>query len=163
MNNLNIDWSKQHCGVHQADVHTAMKLMPDIGHILAALPDDPRDFTFDIKVHMLMPGMFPCIPNWHMDFVPRPNGPQDFSKIDDSVPMYLWVSNGPLTQFKSGFLRPQTWHKFKMSDEHRGIAADDFCWRGMIRAVHESLLPPKNGDNLRRHSQVYLDSNDYVW
>lgn len=44
---------------------------------LEALPDDFRinDTAYiDSRVHMLMPGWFPCIPGWHHDDVPR-NGP----------------------------------------------------------------------------------------
>lgn len=29
------------------------------------------DILIDSRVHMLMPGMFPCIPGWHHDDVPR--------------------------------------------------------------------------------------------
>lgn len=29
------------------------------------------NFCFDSRVHMLMPGWFPCIPGWHHDDVPR--------------------------------------------------------------------------------------------
>ena len=31
-------------------------------------------FCFDSRVHMLMPGWFPCIPGWHHDDVPRSRG-----------------------------------------------------------------------------------------
>lgn len=30
-----------------------------------------RDIIFDSRVHMLMPGWYPCIPGWHHDDVPR--------------------------------------------------------------------------------------------
>lgn len=33
----------------------------------------------------------------------------------------------------------------------------------VIRAVDSEFMPPKIGDNLRRHSQVYLDSENYMW
>jgi len=32
------------------------------------------NFCFDSRVHMLMPGWFPCIPGWHHDDVPRSRG-----------------------------------------------------------------------------------------
>jgi len=41
---------------------------------LSHLPDwfkDAEDFTFDSRVHMLMPGWYPCIPGFHHDDVPR--------------------------------------------------------------------------------------------
>lgn len=32
------------------------------------------DAVFDSRVHMLMPGWYPCIPGWHHDDVPRSRG-----------------------------------------------------------------------------------------
>src|SRR5262245_43743261 len=41
--------------------------------VLAALPADWRScpLVIDSRVHMLMPGWYPCIPGWHLDDVPR--------------------------------------------------------------------------------------------
>lgn len=45
-----------------------------------------EDFVFDSRVHMLMPGWFPCIPGFHHDDVPRrplsedPLGQPDYSE-----------------------------------------------------------------------------------
>ena len=40
---------------------------------LGALPEEWRDapLVIDSRVHMLMPGWYPCIPGWHHDDVPR--------------------------------------------------------------------------------------------
>lgn len=38
-------------------------------HFLNALPWE--DVIIDSRVHMLMPGMYPCVPGWHHDDVPR--------------------------------------------------------------------------------------------
>jgi hypothetical protein len=40
---------------------------------LDGLPDDWKldDVVLDSRVHMLMPGWYPCIPGWHHDDVPR--------------------------------------------------------------------------------------------
>lgn len=40
---------------------------------LEALPPDVRTYPMivDSRVHMLMPGWYPCIPGWHHDDVPR--------------------------------------------------------------------------------------------
>ncbi|MEC2506153.1 hypothetical protein P9X25_18565, partial [Bacillus cereus] len=35
------------------------------------LRHDRKYIVVDTKVHMLMPGMCPAIPNWHSDGVPR--------------------------------------------------------------------------------------------
>lgn len=158
-----IDWSKQHCGVKKADVETLIKLMPDLADLLDTFPDRTSDFTWDVKVHMLMPRQYPCIPNWHMDNVPRKNGIQRFDLVKLHLPMYLWISGAPLTQFQHGYVKPQTWHRFTQADSHRGTAASDFIWRAFIRATHKDICLPKVGDNLRRHSQVYVDSKTFQW
>ncbi len=158
-----IDWSVQHCGVHQATASTLLELMPDLTSILATFPDDAELFTWDVKIHMLMPRQYPCVPNWHVDNVPRVNGIQRFDLIRSELPMYLWLSNGPLTQFQHGYVQPRVWHRFTQIDQHRGTAAGDFGWRCFIRATHKDIQPPKLKNHLRRHCQVYLDAKEYQW
>lgn len=158
-----IDWSKQHCGVHHAPINVVLDLMPDLEPILETFPDKPSDFTWDVKVHMLMPGQFPCIPNWHTDFVPRVGGLQQFHLVKPAFPIYMWLSGPPLTQFKHGYARAKTWHRFTQLDEHRGVPAADFGWRGFIRATHVEIQKPKEGPWLRRHTQVYLNAEGYQW
>jgi hypothetical protein len=158
-----IDWSKQHCGVILASFDEVVRLMPEVGAFIAAtFPDNPADFTWDVKVHMLLPRMYPCIPNWHADAVPRVNGIQRFDLVRPELPLYLWVSGAPLTQFEGGYLDPGTWHRYTQLDRHRGTPASAACWRALIRAVHQALQPPGEGDRLRRHSQVYLDAEHYT-
>lgn len=158
-----VDWSKQHCGVHHATPGALLHSMPDLRGILETFPDKHEDFTWDVKVHMLMPGQYPCIPNWHTDFVPRIGGIQRFDMVKPHLPMYLWLSGPPLTQFKHGFVLPKTWVRFTQLDEHRGIPSSDFAWRGFIRATHKEICPPKEGNFERRHSQVYLNAETYQW
>lgn len=38
------------------------------------IPFESGDFCVDSRVHMLMPGWWPCIPGWHHDDVPRSRG-----------------------------------------------------------------------------------------
>lgn len=158
-----IDWSKQHCGVHQAPAKVVRLLMPDLAGLLDTFPDDENLFTWDVKVHMLMPRQYPCVPNWHTDNVPRINGIQRFDLVKSDMPMYLWVSGAPLTQFQHGYVEPQKWHRFSQLDQHRGTPASEFCWRGFVRATHVDIQKPKNGDHLRRHCQVYLNADTYQW
>lgn len=158
-----IDWQYMGCGVHQAPYREMVRIMPSLKSIVDQLPERPEDFTWDVKIHMLMPKQFPCIPDWHRDFVPRTGGIQRPERAN-SLPMYMWLSGPPLTEFRGGFIQAGQWVKFSALDEHRGTAASDFCWRGMIRAVHSDALPPKKpGPWERRHCQVYLDSKDYNW
>lgn len=158
-----IDWSAQHCGVHQASVADLLVHMPALRPLIATFPDDPALYTWDVKVHLLMPRMFPCIPNWHQDFCPRVGGIQRPEQAPGDVAMFMWLSGPPLTEFRGGFVRPREWVRFTPRDEHRGTPSGDFCWRGFVRAVDSNHLPPKTGDVLRRHSQVYLDAKEYMW
>jgi len=169
---MTIDWSKQHCGLRKSSYEQLIHLMPDLKTIIESFPENPYDFYWDVKVHMLMPDQYPCIPNWHYDNVPRDtDGNQDWSKVDYAKPMYLWVSGNPLTQFREPSGRiwkvpPKTWVKFKQKDEHRGTISKEFNWRGFIRATHkdiESKNPKENHNPIRRHSQVYLDSANFTW
>ena len=160
---MTIDWSKQGCGVLSAPAREVRRLMPDIEEIMDTFPDDEGDFTWDVKVHMLFPRQYPCMPNWHADNVPRVYGIQRFELCRPELPMYLWVSGAPLTQFKHGYLEPRAWHRFTQLDEHRGTAASEFCWRGFIRATHKDIMSPIIGDHKRRHAQVYLDAETYQW
>tara|TARA_R110002012_G_scaffold27095_2_gene87156 strand:- start:60 stop:563 length:504 start_codon:yes stop_codon:yes gene_type:complete len=164
-----IEWNKQHCGVHQASFDQLVELMPDLECIKDTFPEDVEDFSWDVKVHMLMPSQYPCIPNWHYDNVPRVNNKQDFDLVRLDRPMYLWTSGAPLTEFRlaghTWTITPQTWTKFTQKDEHRGTMSTDFQWRGFIRATHKDITPiKKRGHNpLRRHCQVYLDSSNFSW
>jgi hypothetical protein len=164
-----IDWTKQHCGVHQASFQDMIKFMPDLTELIETFPENPNDFIWDVKVHMLMPGQYPCIPNWHYDNVPRVNNVQDFNKITPDAPMYLWVSGHPLTEFrangKTWKIEPKKWIRFTQCDEHRGTMSEQFTWRCFIRATHKIIMPQnKVGEScLRRHSQVYLDASNFKW
>lgn len=164
-----INWSLQHPGVHQATFQQLLELMPDLHGLFKTFPDDPDNFIWDVKVHMLMPGQWPCIPNWHYDNIPRVNNKQDFDLVRYDLPMYLWVSGSPLTEFKDKdgtyFVEPETWTRFTQKDLHRGTMSEDFTWRGFIRATHKGIKPANHAghDPLRRHSQVYLDVNKFSW
>lgn len=159
------DFSKMHCGVHQAPYDKVIELMPELKDIMETFVDKKDDFTFDVKIHMLMPNQFPCIPNWHTDFIPRIGGLQRFDLVnrENPPPMYMWLSGGPLTQFKHGYVKSQEWVRFTQLDEHRGIPASEFTWRCFIRATHFTICPPKKSDWLRKHSQVYLNAETYQW
>ena len=162
-----IDWKKQHCGVHRASWEQLVKSMPEVAFMVYQdFPEDHLDFTWDVKVHMLMPNQFPCIPNWHFDNIPRVNNAQDWSQVRTDLPMYLWISGEPLTEFKNtGKIKSCEWVRFTQKDEHRGTMSNDFQWRGFIRATHKDILAPNESgvDVTRRHSQVYLDSSNFSW
>jgi hypothetical protein len=163
-----VDWRDQINGVHKATYNELCELMPDLRKIKDTFPDNVEDFYWDVKVHMLMPNQFPCIPNWHYDNIPRHKGKQDFDKCDYTKPMYLWLSGTPLTEFEFNTteykIEPKKWFKFNQGSKHRGTISKDFTWRGFIRATHKDLMIRSEDHNpLRRHSQVYLDSENFTW
>jgi len=160
---IEIDWSKQHCGVILAPVEELIELMPDLAPLIETFPHVPSDYTWDVKVHMLMPRQYPCIPGWHRDFVPRVGGRHKEYLNTNRYPMYLWISGPPLTQFSDGYAQPGHWQHFTQNDEHRGTPASDFGWRGFVRAVHQKIRQPNESNFLGRHSQVYLDAEEFKW
>jgi hypothetical protein len=171
-----IDWSKSHCGVILADYTNTSRLMPEVIPIINDLVDsdqlqyDISEYLIDVKVHMLMPDQYPCIPNWHCDFVPRDS---EMALEPDKVTgdkMYLWVSNGPYTEFKSPpsiIKGKQTkWVEFDQTEIHRGRVSEEHTWRAFIRLVPKKFTIGrgiKNMGEIRRHAQVYLDAAKFTW
>ncbi len=170
------DWSKSHCGVMLCDVWRTIRLMPEVEPILAQLCPVKfkwwREKLIDVKVHMLMPGQFPCIPNWHRDFLPRgADGQIDPDGAPSEEQMWMWMSGPPLPWYivqKTGRIvaKPANkWHSFTQADVHRGTASEEHTWRCFIRVIPASFIhgTTTNVGTLRRHSQVYLDSEKFSW
>lgn len=161
---------KLDCGVIKASIFDVLKWNKHVGKfILDFLMKQEKnidEWTIDIKVHMLMPGQYPCIPGWHIDLVPRgDDGKQMMDKIDASQKMYLLISGPPITEFRDGRkIIPGEFVEFTQMDEHRGTAADSHCWRMFIR-IAPSKIYQKNlsEDTSRRHCQIYLDSENFKW
>lgn len=178
----NIDWSKSHCGVILCDYEKTKELMPECIPVIDDLINsnklqfDISEYLIDVKVHMLMPDQYPCIPDWHCDFVPRdPQTKLKRSELCTGEKMYLWVSGEPKTEFKN---KPNIitcenthWVEFTQYDYHRGVVAKERTWRCFIRLVPKKFItnrPTSNKNDshrgsLRRHTQVYLDANSYEW
>lgn len=156
------------CGYRRGTYEEIIKYYPSLEGVLYEFPQDHADYYFDVKVHMLMPGQYPCIPNWHRDFVPRVDGQPDLTQIDTSMPFYLWLSNGPYTEFIDN--RPvthSTWIPFTMEDLHRGSVSKKHTWRLFIRAVpriyYDKHRAPSSMSGPVRHAQVYLDAGRFNW
>lgn len=179
------------CGIHRGNVADIAKHFPELLEIIGDSPfaEDMGNYEFDIKIHMLMAGMYPCIPNWHCDNVPRgEDGKVDYYKADSDLPMYLWVSTGPTTEFLSQPLmtnppvnhgdldrmikevtiptesiEPCRWYSMGQKTPHRGTPATTSSWRIFIRATPKSIAPGRPVvSKLRRHAQVYLP-HDFHW
>jgi hypothetical protein len=187
------------CGLFRATAEEGSLLIPEFAELLASCPvANLADYEFDIKVHMLMPDQFPCVPNWHCDNIPRrADRSLDYYAAShrDGPPMLLWISNGPQTEFLNAplempytpmdhgevaqfihghmqwqrdpvteFLPPQQWAEFSSCAPHRGVASEDHQWRVFVRATHKSVLPDRPKVHpVRRHCQVYLDTNSFAW
>jgi hypothetical protein len=65
-----------------------------------------KSCCFDSRVHMLMPGWFPCIPGWHHDDVPRsrPDGQPNYDTPEFKSQHVLALVNGDIcpTEFAVG-------------------------------------------------------------
>jgi len=159
---------KLDCGLIKATPLDVLRWNKDVGKFvmdfISTLPK--KHWTVDIKVHMLMPGQYPCIPGWHVDLVPRSaDGKQDFYRVDTSQKMYLLVSGPPFTEFRDGRkINPGRFTEFTQEDEHRGTISREHCWRMFIR-IAPSEIYPQNPPGLinRRHCQIYLDSERFKW
>lgn len=168
------------CGLHGCPLREARKLMPELEpqfqELFPKLSMDIfkpsfRDYVVDVKVHMLMPGQWPCIPNWHRDFVPRDeDGNLDENRIQPDEKMFLWLSGPPYTEFRelgghdTYCIGDNEWVEFTQSHWHRGTPSDRFTWRTFIRVAPTTLQkvnPPEMW--IRRHSQVYLDASNFTW
>lgn len=67
-----------------------------------------RDVIIDTRVHMLMPGWFPCIPGWHLDDVPRtrPDGQPDHKNPAYRAQHFMaLIGDASLTEFAIGTIR----------------------------------------------------------
>lgn len=171
-----IDWSKSHNGVMLCSFEKTIELMPEVEPILIELIESNilelpiEDYAVDVKVHMLMPKQFPCIPNWHKDFIPRDEKLKRNPRGITGENMYMWLSGTPLTEYrrKDGttyFKEPQRWHSFTQYDLHRGTMSTEHTWRCFIRVIPRKFIHPTtiNVGKLRRHTQVYLNADKFNW
>lgn len=170
-----IDWSKSHCGLMHCRINQVPELMPELQPVVESILPHLQHFTesyiLDCKVHMLMPGEYPCIPNWHCDFVPRDEDKRvQRDRINDRDLMYLWTSGAPYTEFKShqGKIGTEVgdWVTFNQRDIHRGVKSEIHTWRCFVRLIPEWFQHPctQNVGQIRRHSQVYIDDVvNFAW
>jgi len=178
MKKHNIDWSQSHNGVMLCSFGQAMDLMPEVKPILSELINSgelelvPEEYAVDVKVHMLMPNQWPCIPNWHRDFIPRGDDGKRIphKSLLTGLKMYEWISGEPFTEFrKEGgetyFIKPDEWHPFTQEDLHRGTMSEIHTWRCFIRVIPRKFIHPTtiNIGTKRNHIQVYLDSKKFNW
>jgi len=134
------------------------------------LEKEKSEYVVDVKIHMLMPKQFPCIPNWHRDFVPRTMDLKTIPKNISKDKMYMWTSGEPKTEYIDSkghkfFKESNKWHSFEQKDVHRGTESKSHTWRCFIRVIPKKFIHKTtiNIGQLRRHTQVYLDSKQFKW
>lgn len=157
--------SKLGCGLFHCPLDKAYELMPELTMVFDTAPI-VKDPIVDVKVSMLMPNQWPCIPNWHFDFVPRDSELKPLpDKRDNNQKMYLLLSGQPFTEFRDGReINPWNWVGFTQFDEHRGTPSLEHCWRLFVRIVPGALCKPSAPEEYKRkHIQVYLDVNNFTW
>jgi hypothetical protein len=170
-----VDWSKSHNGVMLCSFERTKELMPEVAPMLDELLEsymleEPQEnYLVDVKIHMLIPGMYPCIPDWHTDFQPRDEDLKRTKTVECSRKMYMWLSGPPATEYldSEGNIykkKAGQWNTFTRNDVHRGTKATEHTWRCFIRVIPKDFVHKgtKNTNQIRRHTQVYLPEN-YNW
>jgi hypothetical protein len=128
--------------------------------------------VIDVRVHRLFPGMFPGIPGWHCDFVPRGaySGQPNFGLVHPHAFLIaLLLSDQPQgvsnTEFVNHPIRPQLWdqeHVYKnLHDEvvrvnpHLCLAHDNhFVWFNQ-KSIHRAKAAHRRGVRLfMRYSMI---------
>lgn len=175
------------CGLISCPLPQASEALPELRRLYESAPvDDPSEWIIDVKIHMLMPENYPCIPNWHCDFVPRVGGATAYDAANADPLLWLWISGQPETEYAANTLEaevrshadltplskqfevrrvdPQRWYRFSRLSPHRGTIAEKHCWRVFVRLAHKSIAPANPTSSvIRRHAQVYLDAAKFSW
>lgn len=100
----------------------------------------------------------------HTEFLAEPmtmpHVPKDHAEVADFIHAHMQYQPNPITRF----LPPQQWAEFSSVAPHRGVASEEHQWRVFVRATHKSVLPDRPKVHpVRRHCQVYLDTNAFAW
>lgn len=179
-------------GVLRGSFEDCINIMPELREVFDSCPIEEHkldQYEFDVKIHMLKKGQYPCIPYLHCDFVPRVEGNVRYDLIEETEDeMFLWLSGTPCTSFLSknvdveylenhgslnGLLEdhdmvkipPQTWIKMDRLTPHKGNVCEKDIWRVFVRAAKKIITPdrPIDLNPIRRHSQVYIDNLNFNW
>jgi nitrogen fixation protein len=170
------NWSSCHNGVMLCDFEKTKELMPEVAPLIddlissGQLEEAPENYLVDVKIHMLIQGMYPCIPSWHRDFQPRNCNGKREKTVKCNRKMYMWISGAPSTEYKNDLgetykKEPQTWSSFTRQDLHRGTKCElKNTWRCLIRVIPKDFVHDItiNAGQIRRHTQVYLPET-YSW
>ena len=140
------------CGVFRATAEETVRAIPELRELIESFPVSAiEDYEFDVKIHMLMPDQFPCIPNWHCDNVPRDsNGTLDYAATvkEEAVPMLIWLSGTPCTEFLRSNLQ------IDLPDNHIDLAdqLEDLIYRASQDSPLTTFLPTQQWVKFRNTS-----------
>lgn len=181
------------CGIHRGtwkDVWVNYRHMMDV---LFTAPVNLADYEIDIKVHMLMKGQYPCIPNWHCDNVPRnAEGKTEYGKVSEDIehPMLLWLSGNPTTRFlkkdtevrdfsnhgelhkiitdelsedETFSVPSRTWLSMNQLTPHRGTVCEENTWRIFVRLTHKSIVTARPVISTVRRHCQVYLPHDFHW
>jgi hypothetical protein len=147
---------------------------------LCCLPFDWQEspLVIDSRVHMLMPGWYPCIPGWHHDDVPRvrSDGQPEYEAPTDRAEHILMLVNAHLapTEFAIGeaeFDVPpignviyEDWHKdVNKAIEHGLLTKQNTPDRTLIkfndRTWHRGVAAVDNGWRFFIRASRYFDKD----
>lgn len=123
------------------------------------------DCVIDSRVHMLMPGWYPCIPGWHIDDFHRPDGDQpDYLHLPERMVHVLCVVGGcSRTEFldRSVALLPPAKGAKVYGDFHQQIEAARLNGDVDARAVRPGALVRFGGSDF--HRGVPATENGWRW
>jgi len=58
------------CGLHRCPTEEVEEYLPEMLELVRSAPISNLDeWEVDIKIHMLMDGQYPCLPNFHCDYI----------------------------------------------------------------------------------------------
>lgn len=96
-----------------------------------------RYASIDSRVHMLMPGWYPCIPGWHCDDFYRPNGQPDLEDLPRMHHFAAVIGDTAFTEFiRKPIELPSPTEIYEACDSRRALYA---YYNDMIEGTHPIL------------------------
>lgn len=158
---------------------------------LIKLPDT-ENVLIDSRVHMLMPGWYPAIPGWHLDYVPRslPNAQPDLAQTDHQIHYMCIIGNGisnpeficqpiELIIDENKPIYSQCNEQITQIKPDTIEIADNNIWKFSSKDFHQAVPAKKDGwrffirasyntgkipvNKIRKQCQVYLPHGFKAW
>ena len=134
------------------------------------LPSDwhTDDVILDSRVHMLMPGWWPCIPGWHLDDVPRTRcdgQPDHVNPIYRAEHAMAIVGNCSVTEFATGHCELYEPGLGQIIYKEWNVRIDDLVRTG---ALHKHTVEPArilffDWQSFHRGSKAIATNSRWRW